>query len=78
MYIVISNRFVRPVTVVRKEGDMCIIRFDDGDGGTRVRASRLYPCMEDAEKAAGIVHREESKGIFAKPKSFAGPWAYWH
>ena len=48
MYIVVSNLFVKPVTVVKDEGEFCLVKFDDG-GGARVRRSRLYETKEEAE-----------------------------
>lgn len=50
-FIVESNRLIREVTIVRRKGDLYIVRFIDSNGGIQVRGSRLYPTRADAEEA---------------------------
>lgn len=50
-YLIHSNRFVREVTVMSTAcGGMCSVRFNDANGGIRVRSSRLFQSKEDAER----------------------------
>ena len=50
-YLIHSNRFVREVTVMSTDrGGMCSVRFNDANGGIRVRCSRLYSDKEAAER----------------------------
>ena len=50
-YLIHSNRFVREVTVMSADSSgMCSVRFNDANGGIRVRSSRLYSDKETAER----------------------------
>lgn len=50
-YLIHSNRFVREVTVISIDcGGMCSVRFNDANGGIRLRSSRLFQKEEDAER----------------------------
>ena len=50
-YLIHSNRFVREVTVMSNDcGGMYSVRFNDANGGIRVRSSRLFRRKEDAER----------------------------
>ena len=50
-YLIHSNRFVREVTVMSIDcGGMYSVRFNDANGGIRVRSSRLFQRKEDAER----------------------------
>ena len=50
-YFIHSNRFIREVTVMRTGSNgMCSVRFNDANGGIRVRSSRLFHNKEDAER----------------------------
>lgn len=40
-YIIESNRIIRKCTIVRKSGDLYIIRFENG-GGIQVKGHRLF------------------------------------
>ena len=79
-YIVESNRIIREVTIVKRNGDFYIIRFCTR-GGIQVRSNRLFASYGDAdssmhkktEKRTGYrspydyIHSSEWKGIiFAK------------
>lgn len=49
-YIIHSNRFIREVTIMSADNSgMCAVRFNDANGGIRVRSSRLFQSKEDAE-----------------------------
>ena len=71
MYIIESNRNIRPISVVRTEGSMVIVRFDDNGGGMRIHNNRIYQSIEDAERAIGIKR-------ISQTSSFLGPWGYLH
>ncbi len=50
-YIIHSNRFIREVTVMHTDSNgMYSVRFNDANGGVRVRSSRLFQNKEDAER----------------------------
>ena len=50
-YIIHSNRFIREVTIMSADNSgMCSVRFNDANGGIRVRSSRLFQSKEDAER----------------------------
>lgn len=50
-YLIHSNRFVREVTVMSNDcGGMCSVRFNDTNGGIRLRSSKLFQSKEDAER----------------------------
>ena len=49
-FIVESNRIIREVIIVKRTGNLYIVRFANNDGGVRVRGSRLFATREDAEK----------------------------
>ena len=47
-FIIENGMRIREVTVLRNAAGFCTIRFGNG-GGTRLRESRLYPTMTEAE-----------------------------
>ena len=47
-FIIENGMRIREVTVIRSAAGFCTIRFENG-GGTKLRESRLYPAMADAE-----------------------------
>ncbi len=50
-YLIHSNRFIREVTIMSADNSgMCSVRFNDANGGIRVRSSRLFQSKEDAER----------------------------
>lgn len=50
-YLVHSNRFIKEVTVLSVDAyGMCSVRFNDANGGIKVRRSKLHRTKEDAEK----------------------------
>ena len=50
-WIVVSNRFVRKVYIVRPTSGFYIVKFADSDGIIQVRGSRLFDTEEDAKKS---------------------------
>jgi hypothetical protein len=48
-YIVVSNRMIREVKILKYAGGLYTIRFTDGGGGIKVRESRLFATKEEAE-----------------------------
>lgn len=48
-FIVESSIFVKEVYVVKSSGGFCLIRYANGDGGYRVRESRLFASEEEAK-----------------------------
>ena len=50
-YLIHSNHFIREVTIMSADNSgMCSVRFNDANGGIRVRSSRLFQSKEDAER----------------------------
>lgn len=49
-FIVESNRLIREVTILRRRGDLYIVRFKGNNGGIQVRGTRLFATMEEAEQ----------------------------
>ena len=47
-FMVESNRIVSEVTIVKRNGDFYIVRFENS-GGIQVRISRLFATKEEAE-----------------------------
>ena len=50
-YFVESNWRIREVRILKIAGEFATIHFVDGEGGTRLRLSRLFATKEEAEKA---------------------------
>ena len=48
-YFVESNWRVREVKILKITGEFATIHFADGEGGTRLRLSRLFRTKEEAE-----------------------------
>lgn len=48
-FIIESNRILREVTIVRKNSDFYIVRFDN-NGSIQLRKSRSFPTREAAEQ----------------------------
>lgn len=48
VYMIESNRIVRPVTIVKLIGSTAIIRFENG-GGTRITLNKLYETEAQAQ-----------------------------
>lgn len=57
-YIVESNRIIREVTIVKRNGNFYIIRFGTR-GGIQVRSNRLFASYDDADSS---IHRKTEKG----------------
>lgn len=67
-YLVESNRIVREVEIRRCSGGMFLVRFTDTGGGIQIKAHRLFPTREDAEKSI-------EKPVVRKVQS--NPYDYW-
>lgn len=66
-YIVESNRIIREVTIVKRNGDFYIIRFGT-KGGIQVRSNRLFASYEDADSS---IHRKtESRARYRSPYDY--------
>ncbi|MDO5390218.1 MAG: hypothetical protein Q4F24_03880 [Eubacteriales bacterium] len=70
-YIIESNRIIRKCTIVRKSGDLYIIRFENG-GGIQVKRHRLFMSSEEAEKKIGLQmnKRTDQRGGFRSPYDY--------
>lgn len=71
-FLLESNRIIRKVIIVKAEGEFCLVRFTDTDGGIRVRRSRLY---KDEKAATEVVNKFQD----SKPKNttgFRSPYEY--
>lgn len=55
-FVVESSIFVKEVYIVKSSGGFCLIRYASGDGGYRVRESRLFVTEEEAK--ASIVKKK--------------------
>lgn len=64
-----SNRHVREVEIRRCSGGMFLVRFIDTGGGIQVKAHRLFPTREDAEKS---IEKPEKK------KVSGNQYEYWY
>ena len=62
-FIVESNRIIREVIIVKRTGNLYIVRFANNDGGIQVRGSRLFANREDAEKTVPYVREKEKRSI---------------
>ena len=47
-YIVENNRTIREVKIVKEGAGLYTIRFNDGNGGTKLKAHRLFKTKEEA------------------------------
>lgn len=68
-YIVESNRIIREVTIVKRNGDFYIIRFGTR-GGIQVRSNRLFASYEDADS---FIHKKTEKMT-----GYRSPYDYIH
>lgn len=68
-YIVESNRIVREVIIVKRNGNFYIIRFGTR-GGIQVRSNRLFARYEDADSS---IHRKTEKRT-----GYRSPYDYIH
>lgn len=62
-FIVESNRIIREVIIVKRTGNLYIVRFANNDGGIQVRGSRLFATREEAEKTVPYVREKEKRSI---------------
>ena len=62
-YIVESNRLIKEVSIVKRMGDFYIVRFANSGGGIRIRGSRLFATMDQAEKMLPNVREKEKRII---------------
>lgn len=46
-FIVESNRLVREVVIVKRTGNLYVIKFADNNGGIQVRGSRLFSTRDE-------------------------------
>ena len=63
VFIVESNRIIREVIIVKRTGNFYIVRFANSGGGIRIRGSRLFATMEQAEKMLPNVREKEKRII---------------
>lgn len=59
-YIIESNRFIKPVTIVNCSGGMYLIHFENG-GGIRVKEHRLFATEEAAKESLNIASEPTRK-----------------
>lgn len=50
-WIVVSNRIIQKVYIVRPTVGFYIVKFADSDGAIQVRGSRLFATEEEAKKS---------------------------
>lgn len=68
-YIVESNRIIREVTIVKRNGNFYIIRFGTR-GGIQVRSNRLFASYDDADSS---IHKNTEKRT-----RYRSPYDYIH
>lgn len=69
-FIIESNRLVREVVIVKRTGNLYIVRFADSNGGIQVREGRIFASRENAE--ATVPNVRENK------KRYLSPYEYLH
>ena len=71
-FIIESNRILREVTIVRKNSDFYIVRFDN-NGSIQLRKSRIFPTREAAEQHLSKNNRTSQTSGSQSPYQ---PWHY--
>lgn len=59
-YFIESKWRIREVKIVKLSGDLALVRFLDGEGGTRIHESRLYKTREQASAST----KERQRPLF--------------
>lgn len=70
-FIIESNRILRKVTIVRKNSDFYIVRFDN-NGSIQLRKSRIFPTSEAAEQHLSKNNRA------SQTSGSQSPYQPWH
>lgn len=70
-FIIESNRILREVTIVRKNSDFYIVRFDN-NGSIQLRKSRIFPTREAAEQ-----HLSKNKRT-SQTSGSQSPYQHWY
>lgn len=70
-FIIESNRILREVTIVRKNSDFYIVRFDN-NGSIQLRKSRIFPTREAAEQHLS------KKDRASQTSGSQSPYQPWH
>lgn len=70
-FIIESNRIIREVTIVRKNSDFYVVRFDS-NGCIQLRKSRVFSSEEAAEE-----HLSKNRHI-SQTSGRRSPYQYWH
>lgn len=70
-FIIESNRILREVTIVRKNSDFYIVRFDN-NGSIQLRKSRIFPTREVAEQQLSKNNRA------SQTSGSQSPYQPWH
>lgn len=70
-FIIESNRIIREVTIVRKNSDFYVIRFDN-NGCIQLRKSRVFSSEEAAKE-----YLSKNNHIFQTSGRWS-PYQYWH
>lgn len=70
-FIIESNRIIREVTIVRKNADFYVVRFDN-NGCIQLRKSRVFLSEEAAKE-----HLSKNNHI-SQASGRRSPYQYWH
>ena len=70
-FIIESNRIIREVTIVRKNSDFYVVRFDS-NGCIQLRKSRVFSSKEAAKE-----HLLKNNHI-SQTSGRRSPYQYWH
>ena len=70
-FIIESNRILREVTIVRKNSDFYIVRFDN-NGSIQLRKSRIFSIREAAEQHLSKNNRT------SQTSGSQSPYQPWH
>ena len=71
VFIIESNRIIREVTIVRKNSDFYVVRFDS-NGCIQLRKSRVFSSEEAAKE-----HLSKNRHI-SQTFGRRSPYQYWH
>ena len=71
-YIIENGRIIRECTVIRLNGNLCVIRFVNG-GGIQVSIHRLFASQEAAEENVPKLQEERKQKT-----GYKSPYEYWY
>ncbi len=67
VFFIESNYKITEELVVNRTGEFYVVRYQNGNGGLRLRETRLFPSREEAEK---IIPKPEMKVRYRSPYDY--------